>query len=378
VDWSNEEYVKVYRRETDDDLILTWQARALWAAMLLKFDRAGLLETRRGVRGLAALVRIPMDVVQAVLPELLEDGRVQEVPLGYFAPNFLAAQEASKSDKLRQRESRARRAALAKSSALLLGGDVTNRDRTSRELAAGDEPDPVLSLPVGDQIGSSDPNVTNRDEPVTDRDQGSRQDVTHRDETSRAVTAGHAASHAVTLSSADPDPEDLSPARARAIPPHTEPSTAPATGPTRPAPGTAAPGERQEAKALWRELEQARADAAAELGVTAEPLDMFDPGERALAERFASARMHGEAALQATVAQGRHVIAVAKAEALREDRRSVEWLTGVIFEGRNWRRAAGMTLADAQQPRAGPKGSAARAPHQPPARKLTTITTIKT
>src|SRR5436309_1936659 len=106
MDWSNEEYVKVYRRETDDDLILSWQARALWAAMMIKFDRAGLIETRRRARGLAALVRIPVDVVQAALPELLEDGRVQEVPVGYFARNFLIAQEASKSDKLRQRDSR--------------------------------------------------------------------------------------------------------------------------------------------------------------------------------------------------------------------------------------------------------------------------------
>ncbi len=156
MDWSNEEYVKVCRRETDDDLILTWQARALWAAMLIKFDRAGLLETRRGVRGLAALVRIPLDVVQAVLPELLDDGRVLEVPLGYFSPNFLAAQEAGKSDKLRQRDSRARRAALAKSSALPLRGDVTNRDSTSRELAAGDEPDPGLALPPGDELDRTD------------------------------------------------------------------------------------------------------------------------------------------------------------------------------------------------------------------------------
>jgi len=119
MDWSNEDYVKVYVRETDDDLVLSWQARALWAAMMIKFDRAVLLPTRRGARGLAAIVRMPPEVVEAALPELLEDGRVSEVTGGYFAPNFLAAQEATKSDKLRQRESRERRAALARSSIML-------------------------------------------------------------------------------------------------------------------------------------------------------------------------------------------------------------------------------------------------------------------
>lgn len=377
MDWSNEEYVKVYRRETDDDLILTWQARALWAAMLIKFDRAGLLETRRGVRGLAALVRIPLDVVQAVLPELLDDGRVLEVPLGYFSPNFLAAQEASKSDKLRQRDSRARRAALAKSSALLLRGDVTNRDRTSREVAVGEEPDPGLALPPGDEIDPSDPNVTNRDEPTTDRDQGSRQAVTIRDQTSRAVTAGHAASHAVTLSSADPDPdpEDLSPARARAIPLSAEPSTAPETGPIPPALGTPLPGERQEARVLWRELERARAEAAAELGVEAQPLTIGDIGERDLADMVVAARARGPAEFAKLVGQVRHAIAMAKAETVNGEK-PFEWFTGAVFAERNFRRLAGKVATPTV--RAGPKGSAVRAAELPPARKLTTLTTLKT
>jgi hypothetical protein len=370
VDWSNEEYVKVYRRETDDDLILTWQARALWAAMLIKFDRAGLLETRRGVRGLAALVRIPLDVVQAVLPELLEDGRVLEVPLGYFAPYFLAAQEASKSDKLRQRDSRARRAALAKSSALLLRGDVTNRDRTSRELAAGDEPDLGLALPPGDKIEGADPDVTNRDEPITDRDQWSRQAVTNRDQTSRAVTAGHAASHAVTLSSADPDPEDLSPARARAIPPSGEPSTAPEAGPNRPPPGTPAPGERQEARTLWHELEQARAEAAVELGVEAQPLTAFDLGEQDLREMLAAARARGPAELDKLVRQARHAIAMAKLETIRGEQ-PFDWFTGAIFRPNNFRRLAGKVATPTT--RAGPRGSAERAP-EPLPRKIKNLT----
>lgn len=152
MDWSNEPYVKVYTRETDDDLTLSWEAMAIWNQMLKRFDRAGVIETKRGPRGLAAIVKIPAAVVERALPELLSDGRLREVPVGYLAPNFLPAQEARKSDRMRQRESRERR-----------------RDSS-------------LSSEMPDRP------------------------VTKRDEKPENVTSGHTASHDVTLCSADPDP----------------------------------------------------------------------------------------------------------------------------------------------------------------------------
>jgi hypothetical protein len=110
IDWANEPYVRLYKRETDDDLLLSWEARAVWHEMLKKFDRSGLLETRRGVRGLAALIRIPAEVVERVLAELLEDGRVRSVPnLGFAAKNYIAANDTPRSDKARQEASRLRR-----------------------------------------------------------------------------------------------------------------------------------------------------------------------------------------------------------------------------------------------------------------------------
>lgn len=163
MDWSNEDYVRMYTRETSDDLLLSWKAVALWRAMLCKFDRAGLIATRRGSRGLAALVRIPHEVVEPALAELIDDGRVQCKEVGYFAPNFLAAQSATKSDRQRQREARERRA--SETHAL--------------------------------------PNVNESNIDVTSRDSG----VTFRDEMSRAVTPRHAPSQTVTLTSADPDPD---------------------------------------------------------------------------------------------------------------------------------------------------------------------------
>jgi hypothetical protein len=109
MDWSNEPYVRVYTRETDDDLALSWEAMALWNQLMKRFDRSGYIETRRGARGIAAITRIPLQVVERVLAELIEDGRLVAVEGGFVAPNYIAAQEASKSDRQRQKDSRDRR-----------------------------------------------------------------------------------------------------------------------------------------------------------------------------------------------------------------------------------------------------------------------------
>jgi DNA-binding transcriptional regulator YhcF (GntR family) len=110
IDWANEPYVRLYKRETDDDLLLTWEARAVWHEMLKRFDRSGLLETRRGVRGLAAMIRIPLDVVERVLQELLEDGRVVSIPnVGFAAKNYISANDTPRTDRARKEESRHRR-----------------------------------------------------------------------------------------------------------------------------------------------------------------------------------------------------------------------------------------------------------------------------
>jgi hypothetical protein len=172
MDWPNENYVRLYTRETDDDLVLSWEARAVWHEMLKRFDRSGLIELRRGRKGLAAVLRVPVEVVERGVPELIEDGRIRELESGYFAPNFMEAQEATKSDRQRQKESRERR-----------------RSKHA---------------------------VTDQDEPVTNRDETSRHVVTKRD---AIVTRPR---EVVTLTSADPDPLPGSaelPAASEALPP---------------------------------------------------------------------------------------------------------------------------------------------------------------
>lgn len=109
VDWANEDYVRIYTRETADDLDLSWESLALWRAMLTRFDRSGLIAVKNGWASISKLTRIPLSVVQLAGPELVQDGRVVQVASGFLAPNFTEAQTASKSDKARQREVRDRR-----------------------------------------------------------------------------------------------------------------------------------------------------------------------------------------------------------------------------------------------------------------------------
>ncbi|MGN6105450.1 MAG: hypothetical protein ACTHU0_10125 [Kofleriaceae bacterium] len=240
MDWSNEPYVRLYTRETDDDLLLSWQARAVWHELMKKFDRSGLIETRRGVRGLAAMIRMPVEVVESALPELLEDRRLQQVERGYFAPNFLEAQTITKSDKQRQRESRERRRDAARES-------------------------------------TSSPHT-----------------VTNRDDTSRAAEGGHAESRPVTLCLADPSEADPERDPAPAIPATSRPTT-------RPSPGQGREVGKL-AERTWRRVSDKRLELARDLDIPgALPLPGIAPsshprGFRDLLERI---REEGELAVRA-------------------------------------------------------------------------------
>jgi hypothetical protein len=162
-------------------------------------------------------------------------------------------------------------------------------------------------------------------------------------------------------------PEDQSLSPARAIPPSTG-------SPESQDKGDAALRRRQEIRAaIWSELGRARAEVAAEFGIAAQPLMAFDPGENALAMRLLRARDAAE--LELVASQARHAIAILAAEARAASPPTVEWMTGAVFESdRSWRRAVGMTLADAQRgSRAGPRSSAERAPRLEPVRKIKTL-----
>lgn len=139
-----------------------------------------------------------------------------------------------------------------------------------------------------------------------------------------------------------PDP-DLSPARAPA--------------PQPPEPGDPGLAERQALrKELWQELATARGRAARELGVAYRPLLAQDPGETKLALLLRGAG--GE--LDQVAGAVRNAIAVAAAEAVRDQK--LEWLTGAIFEDRNFRRLAAGDPKAASRPRPAKPGEPVRMP----------------
>jgi hypothetical protein len=110
MDWSSERYVRVYTRDTADWLALGWEAQALFVLLLRKMDRVGSLDLgRHGARGLAALLRVPLEVVERALPLLLADGCIEQHETVLVCRNFIEAQEASMSAAARQKESRLRR-----------------------------------------------------------------------------------------------------------------------------------------------------------------------------------------------------------------------------------------------------------------------------
>jgi hypothetical protein len=147
MDWANEEYVRLYTRETADDLELSWEALALWRALLIRFDRAGLIPIKNGWVSVAKLVRMPIEVVQQTGPELVRDGRVRMIDGAVYAPNFTEAQTASKSDKVRQRESRERRRQTA-SEALQVIDSPSVGHAVSHAVTRGHEQSQNVTLPL--------------------------------------------------------------------------------------------------------------------------------------------------------------------------------------------------------------------------------------
>ena len=168
MDWENERYIRVYVRDTADLLAIGWQGRAVWHELLRKVDRAGILDTTEPAI-VAETLRIPEEIASAGLKRIFGRGMVIEGQLDgkpvLLIPNFQEAQEATSSVKERQRESRQRRRELARAE-----GIVTDRDMQSR-------------------------NVMDESRSET--------------ETSRAVTACHKLSQAVTPSLAVPSQNNI-------------------------------------------------------------------------------------------------------------------------------------------------------------------------
>lgn len=126
VDWENENWVKLYTRESHDMLAVGWEGRALFRELICKVDRAGVLDCTDPVV-ISELVRMPIEIVEPALSKLIARGTVTICDQHLVVPNFLEAQEAKSNDRERKRKSRETKRAKA-----LRGQLVTNRDERSR------------------------------------------------------------------------------------------------------------------------------------------------------------------------------------------------------------------------------------------------------
>jgi hypothetical protein len=123
MDWENEEWVKLYRRETPEWLSLSWKARGLFRLLMTRVDPSGVLEVgRRGREAVLAALVIPRSEwpeALAALDELIDDGCLIMGERAIVMPGFLDAQTARTSDRERARRSReqARKRALDEAAA---------------------------------------------------------------------------------------------------------------------------------------------------------------------------------------------------------------------------------------------------------------------
>ena len=114
MNWQDEQFVKVYTRDTGEWTLLSWDAQALLLQILRKVDRSGVLQLgKHGTRVLPAALghREQADRIAAALQELQVDGCVILRPDCLVVPNFIAAQTSRQSDKARQQSARDRRRA---------------------------------------------------------------------------------------------------------------------------------------------------------------------------------------------------------------------------------------------------------------------------
>lgn len=333
MDWSNERYVRVYTRDTTTWKLMDWRGRCVLQLLMRKVDRAGVLDVGHdGVLGLAAVLELPLELVEAGIAQLTTSRgglpTVVDTGTAYVLPNFIEAQEAPSSDPQRKRESRARRRdrSLAASRNLLL-----------TDSARQDEPS-------GHETGhEQDDNA----EPVTPI---------------RSVP-----------SRSDPD-QNLSLAGAHAIPPSTEPSTTPTPNVPAKSPQATDRGDNARtheplgldprsrgdlALATWRRLSDLRVEHAAKLrliGVL--PFPPIAPssnprGYRELADRI---REEGDAAREVCD----HVLRVLDQQAT--DSKDLEWLAEKAFLAGPWEKARNTPLAKRKPPVAAPSTPAPIAP----------------
>jgi len=112
VDWSNERYVRLCIRDTTSWKRLGWDGQCMLMALLRKVDRSGSmdLDGLEPWEGAMLHTGAPEDMARRGVEAMLRIEVIAVRGTRLVFPNFIAAQECTKSDVLRSRESRERRA----------------------------------------------------------------------------------------------------------------------------------------------------------------------------------------------------------------------------------------------------------------------------
>ncbi len=178
MDFANEHYIRLYTRNTTTWIRLGWDGQNVLTQVLRRVDLSGVLDIEDLEPWEAAVIHCnaPEDVAKRGMTRCLELGCLVHNGRYLVAPKYRDANEANKSDKQRQLESRHRRRA----SAMVTGSHepsraVTPRHKLSQNVTVGGD---VTPRDDGSQ------NVTGESRAVT--------------EPSHAVTSGHTRSQTVT------------------------------------------------------------------------------------------------------------------------------------------------------------------------------------
>lgn len=119
MNFEDEEYRRLYIRRTATNRRLGWEGRAVMHEMLYEFDRAGVWDISEDpAEDISVTVGLPLDLARVGLQRLLSTGTWIVNGKRLVWPRHHEAQTCPRSDRLRQQESRARRAteAIAKNS----------------------------------------------------------------------------------------------------------------------------------------------------------------------------------------------------------------------------------------------------------------------
>lgn len=217
MDYTNEYYTRDYVRDTEEWLDLSWRAQGLFRLLVRKMNRAGILEAKRGAKSICTLLRVPVQdqgEVEQLLAELLRSPFLRQHKRGYIFPDYIAANEAIKSDAQRKRDSR--------------------EGERAKAMFEADQLELEAEVQVDRAAGQSVHPATATGHPVTKRDSGSR-NVTECPPESTDRTKGHSdltgsGSDLVLTSPEDPDARVGAHAREARTGPESRPDVPCGTG----------------------------------------------------------------------------------------------------------------------------------------------------